>query len=131
MAQYKIEAGELCQKITIYARETAKDEAGFDLPPSETPLLSCWAKFARVSGTEALKAGADYSTVRVRFIIRATPKLIGWESRDLWINYRSQDYEVQYVNEYGDRHEWTELVCELRERSTAEEDDDDGESDDS
>ena len=117
MGAYNMAAAELCQKVTIYDKIVKKDSAGFDDEPEISVLHSCWAKFARISGTEAVKSGAALSTVRARFVIRATPRLTDWESKNLHILYRTQEWEVQYVNEYGDRHDFTEIVAELKERS--------------
>ena len=54
------------------------------------------------------KAGADFGEVRVRFLIRYTRKPI---DRKMFVRYRGKDYEIEYINDYGDSHQYMELMC--------------------
>ena len=105
----EINAGELNQRIQILRRTETRNGAGYLAPPSDPEVVHrCWAKFSRTSGTEALKAGADFGEVRVRFLIRFTRKII---DRKMFVRYRGNDYEIEYINDYGDSHQYMELMC--------------------
>lgn len=119
MASEKITVDELRQRICIFDRIVGKDSAGFDEEERTEIVRECWAKFARVSGSAVLRDGADFSVVKARFLIRATTALTDWQDRNLYVRYRGQDWHVLLVNEYGDRHEWTEIVCEQAVRPAA------------
>lgn len=103
-----VNAGELNKKISIYAREETEDADGYD-NVSDVLVHTCWAKFSRTSGTETFKANADFSETKVRFLIRYTKKLI---DRKMFVRYAGTDYEITFVNDYGDAHQYIELWCE-------------------
>lgn len=104
-----VQAGALNQRITIVRPAAGRSEAGYLCPASPpTVVRRCWAQFSRVSGTESLRAGADMSEVKVRFLVRCTATPI---DRKMLVKYRGQDYEIEYVNDYGDAHRYMELVC--------------------
>lgn len=100
-----VNAGELRHKIEIYTTITTTDADGYT---SETPVLfhSCWAKFTRTSGTELVKANADFTEVKVRFLIRYTAKAI---DRKMTVQYAGDTYEITYINDYEDKHEYIEI----------------------
>lgn len=104
-----VNVGELNKKIAIYTKTIAKDADGY---PVETPVPvhSCWAKFSRTSGTEMTKANADFSEVKVRFLIRYTSKSI---NRKMTVQYGGDEYEIVYINDYEDGHEYIEIWCSL------------------
>lgn len=104
-----IDIGELNKKISIYTKTVVEDADGYE---TETPVLvhSCWAKFTRTSGTELIKANADMSNVRVRFLIRYTSKAI---DRKMTVQYGGKEYEIVFINDYEDRHEFIEILCEI------------------
>lgn len=103
-----IDAGELNKRITISAKITSRDEEGY---PTETlaPVRSCAASFSRLSGKEMIRAGADFSEVRVRFVVRHSYSVA--LDRKMVVTYGGDQYEIEYVNDYGDRHEYVELIC--------------------
>ena len=74
----------------------------------ETVVRRPWAQFSQTSGTELTKANADMSEVMVRFLIRwsSTPM-----SRKMVVRYAGDDYEIEYINGYGDSLEYVELWC--------------------
>lgn len=105
----EINAGELNRRIQILRYTETRNGAGYLAPKTEPELIhSCWAKFSRVSGTEAMKAGADLGEVRVRFVIRYTRKPV---DRTMFVRYRGRDYEIEYINDYGDDHRYMELLA--------------------
>lgn len=104
-----INAGELNKKISIYSRGETEDADGYETDPTETLVHTCWAKFSRTSGTETFKANADFSETKVRFLIRYTKKPI---DRKMFVRYAGTDYEITFINDYGDAHKYIELWCE-------------------
>lgn len=104
-----VDAGELNKRIKILRRTETVDTAGYPAPPTEPEVVhTCWAKFSQTSGTEKVKSNADFGEERVRFLIRYTPKKI---DRKMFVLYRGSRYEIQYVNDYGDAHQYIELWC--------------------
>jgi len=105
----EVNAGKMDKRIEILRYAETRNGAGFLAPAVEPEVVHrCWAQFTRVSGTEAQKRGADLGEVRVRFLIRATRKPIDVK---MFVRYRGKDYEIEYINDYEDRHEYTELIC--------------------
>lgn len=92
-----VNAGELNKRIQIYRK-------------NGEPLLvhTCWAKFSQTSGTTVQKAGADWGEVKVRFLIRHTKKEL---DRKMFVRYADADYEIEYINTYGDSRQYIEIWC--------------------
>ena len=101
----QINPGELNKKISIYSKSSGTDADGYPLN-TETLVHSCWAKFSRTSGTEAIKSNADFESLNVRFLIRYTTKTI---TRKMIVKYNGKNYEIDYLNDYEDSHEYIEL----------------------
>lgn len=124
-----VNAGELNKRIEI-CRKPEPGPGGY-LPEGAEPepVRRCWAKFTQTSGTEMVKANADFGEVRVRFLIRYTRGVI---DRKMFVRYRNVDYEILYINGYGDSGEYLELWCRAlgngRQRAAGptEEEPDDG-----
>ena len=109
-----VDAGELNKRIKIYRRTETDDEEGYLSPPSDPELVhSCWAKFSQTSGTELVKADADFGEEKVRFLIRYTRKPI---DRKMFVRYAGSDYDIEYAHDYGDSHQYIELWCVWRSR---------------
>ena len=126
MTNDRITADELRQRICIFDRVVGKDDAGFDEAERAEIIRECWAKFSRLSGSATIRDGADFSVVRGRFLVRASSALTDWQDRNLHVRYRGQDWKVLLVNEYGDRHEWTEITCEQAVRPASQSPDAEG-----
>lgn len=101
-------SGDLSTRITIQERTSSTDALG---QPVETwsELISCWADVRHVSGAEAIKGGADMSTVkasmRIRWRVGITPAmrvLIG-----------SVVYGIVAVLPDMRHREHVDLVCEV------------------
>ncbi len=103
-----VDAGELNKRISIY-RKPELDDDGY-LPEGAQPTLvhSCWAKFSQTSGTELAKNNADFGEVKVRFLIRWTNREI---DRKMFVRYKELDYEIVYLNTYGDSGAYLEIWC--------------------
>lgn len=104
----ELNAGALNKRITIFQRRESRNEAGYPIPRPPELVRRCWAKFTRVSGAEAQKAGADFGEVKARFVVRSSRVPL---DRKMLVGYGGGVWEVEYVNDYGDRGEYTELVC--------------------
>lgn len=102
----QINPGELNKKISIYSKASGKDAEGFP-SGTETLALSCWAKVTRTSGTEIIKANADFADIRMRFLIRYPKAEV---TRKMIVRY-GVDYEIEYVNDYEDAHEYVEIIA--------------------
>lgn len=100
----QVNAGELRHRIRIVERNTDRDKDGYEVkrddPAYWKPVRSCWAKFARQSGTETLKSGADLATVRARFLIRWTHTPL---HRKMVILFEGKEWEIEYINDYANR----------------------------
>ena len=103
----EINAGKLNKRIEIIRIEKELDGDGYETV-KETVVRRPWAQFSQTSGTELTKANADMSEVMVRFLIRwsSTPM-----SRKMVVRYAGDDYEIEYINGYGDSREYVELWC--------------------
>ena len=118
MKNYKIDPGELDKRITILRITGQKDAAGYLVGgPQLVPVRECWAKFTRTSGSEKEKHNADLTEIRVRFLIRTPPKDTVID-RKMLARYRGNLYEIEYVNDYGDEGQYTELICTMQTTGT-------------
>lgn len=107
-----VNIGELNKRISILANTTIQDTDGFETE-QEVIVCTIWAKVSNISGTEVFKAGADYSTVKTRFLVRYR-KDIEFNT-DMKIKFNSKTYNIIYANEYNFSHEFVELVAEVVE----------------
>lgn len=104
-----INPGELNKKITIVEIVSITDNDGYETE-TENILRSPWAKFTRTSGTETVKANADFGEIKARFLVRYTPLEI---TRKMFIRYNGDKYNIAYVNDYEDKHEYIEIWCDI------------------
>lgn len=102
-----IDAGKLDKRIQIIQLHKTRNPNGYEAK-TESVVRSCWAQFSQTSGRELVKANADMGEVKVRFLIRWTRTPI---SRKMLVRYKERDYEIEYINGYGDSHEYIELWC--------------------
>lgn len=107
-----VDAGELNKRIEIVRLDRTETPDGYD-EITETVVYRCWAKFTQTSGTELVKANADFGEERVRFLIRWTDRAI---DRKMVIRYGGSRYEIEYINDYGDGHQYIELWCKWLSR---------------
>ncbi len=116
MEELNVDAGALDKRIEIVERVKTYDTARYETIKDKL-IRRCWAQFTRQSGTESLRQGADLGTIKVRFLIRTSPVKI---SRLYHVKYNGEYYAITYVNHYGDRGGFTEILAELRELGGAE-----------
>ena len=105
----KVNAGDLNKRIKIIKVTKSKDKDGYETV-EETVVRAPWAKFSQTSGTELVKSDADMSEVKARFLIRWSRTKI---SRKMIVRYGGNDYQIEYINPYGDSKEYVELWCSL------------------
>ena len=103
-----VNAGELNKRIAIY-RKPKSGPGGYLSEGAEPELVrQCWAKFTQTSGTEMVKANADFGEVKARFLVRYSRRPI---DRKMFVRYRDSDYEILYINPDGDSREYRERWC--------------------
>lgn len=102
-----VDAGALRHRIQIIRRTETQDADGYS-SVAETVVRSCWARVSRTSGTEAVRANADMAEIKIRFLIRYAAGL----DRKMFVRYAGMDYEIVYLNDYEDRHQYIELWCQ-------------------
>ena len=88
------------------------DAEGYDTDEIEELVWECWAQVSQTSGTELIKADAELSDEKKRFLIRYAPVMI---NTDMLIRYNGEDYNILLINTYGDNKEFTELWTEKKE----------------
>lgn len=104
-----VNPGELDKRIKFISLGTERDSDGYNVPKRRT-VYECWAKFSRISGTETLNSDADFSRIRARFLIRCNRRIS--LTNDMLIEYARNDYEITYINNYGDSNEYIEIMAE-------------------
>ena len=93
-----VNAGKLDKHIEILRRTYPIREGHQTV--EETFLRRCWAQVTRQSGTQ-VASGSGFA-----------PDDVGTGVGRLdTVRYRGEDYDIQYVNDYGDRHEYTEILA--------------------
>lgn len=109
-----IQAGELRHRIRILQRTANTDGEGFPVgEPQE--VHRCWARVTITSGTELVRANADFGQMKARFLIRWTSIPI---DRKMLVEYGGKEWKIEYVNDYAGR-QYLELwgVWESNDRS--------------
>jgi SPP1 family predicted phage head-tail adaptor len=108
-----VNIGELNKRIKIVSVESGeKDEDGFPINQIEKTIYECWAKVTQTSGTELIKANAEFTDVSTRFLIRYTPKEI---NEDMQILFQGKYYDIVYINNYEFSNEFIEILTEKKE----------------
>jgi len=102
-----VNVGELNKRIKIISEGVTADSDGY-VVPNRVTVWECWAKATRTSGTEMIKGNADFSQTKMRFLIRYTDKKI---DREMIVEYQGEDYEIEYVNDYEDNHQFIEIIA--------------------
>lgn len=108
-----VDPADLNKRIQIYRiDETGRDRDGF--PACEKTLVrSCWAKVSNTSGTELVKANANFAETKKRFLVRHnSDKPI---NTDMVVLYKGDFYEIRYINNYNEDDAYDEIWAELKE----------------
>lgn len=109
----RIDPAELNKRISIYiADETGADKDGFPVI-DKTLIRKCWAKVSNTSGTELVKANANFAETKKRFLVRHnSQKPI---DTDMIVLYKGDFYDIKYINNYDEKDKYDEIWGELRE----------------
>jgi len=105
-----VNPGELNKRIKIVSVTNGADSEGFPIP-IETLIHECWAKAGNTSGTELIKAGAEFIEAKTRFLIRHVNKTI---NEDMQVIFNGDYYNISYVNNYEYSNEYIEIFGTLR-----------------
>lgn len=104
-----INPGELDKKIQIIRKKEEINENGFPVLTDKV-VRRCFARYTTTSGSEMIKAGTEFSKAKARFLVRYS--LIPVDT-DMIVRYAGQDYNIEYVNPYGDNREYMEIWTSL------------------
>lgn len=101
-------AGQLRRMVALQSPATGADALGQPLT-GFTSVAAVWADVRHQSGAEAIRAGAEVSTVKASIRLRRrTDVAAGWR-----VTLDGQAYEVRAVLQDAARREFTDLVCEV------------------
>lgn len=101
-----VNPGKLDKSIQIQRFDRSTDSDGY-YTESWSTVHTLWANFSRLSGAEAREHDADFARVQVRFLVRYREDI----DRKMTVLYRGNRYEIEYLNDYGDRHEYLEILA--------------------
>lgn len=104
-----VDAGKLSKRVQFLRRPPARDKDGYRSPAVPVLVRETWAQYSQTSGTELVRAGAEFGEAKVRFLTRYYPDIL---DRRLLIRYQGRKYSIVYVNTYGDEEKYTEYWCE-------------------
>lgn len=104
-----VDAGKLSKRIQFLRKTTEKDADGYDVPGEPELVRETWAQYSQTSGTELVRAGAEFGEAKARFLVRYYDDI---QDRRLTIHYDGRDYDILYLNAYGDEKTYTEYWCE-------------------
>ena len=109
-----VNPGELNKRIQIIRYTESKNANGFPTGKTGTVVRTCWAKFSMKSGTELLRSGSEISEAKQRFLVRDNGTEI---IPHMVVRYKGKEYNIVYVNTYGDNGEYIEMWTETSERT--------------
>lgn len=100
-----MQAGELKQKIQFFKKPIKNDADGFSIGDGIL-YYSCYAKVTNQSGTEILKANAEFAETKTRFLIRYTKNPI---CENMYIVFNNVKYDITYINNYEFSNKYIEV----------------------
>ena len=101
-------AGQLTRSITIERKGSGTDDVGFPSAAPET-VATAWANIRYLSGSEAIKGGAETSMAKVSIRIRYRTGI----DAGMRVKYGATVYEIHAVLPDEQRREYLDLVCEV------------------
>lgn len=104
-----IDAGKLTKRVQFLKPLSERDADGYPIASDKKVVRETWAQYSQTSGTELIRAGAEFGEAKVRFLTRYYPDIL---DRRLLIRYQGRKYSIVYVNTYGDEGKYTEYWCE-------------------
>ena len=110
-----VNVGTLNKRITILQDvNDSFDEDGFPVEGSKV-VRTCWAKVSTSSGSEMIKSGMNLTENKKRFLIRHGKTNI---TTDMYIQYAGEFYDIEFVNDYEESHEYDEIWAVRRTSNT-------------
>lgn len=106
-----VDAGKLDKRVQLLAHVKKLNASGEVVAERDEVVRECWAQYSQTSGTELIKANADFGEAKVRFLVRHHPAVL---DRRLIVRYDGRDYDIEYLNTYGDKKQYVELWCSRR-----------------
>ena len=101
-----VDPGSLDKRIQIVKIKRETDSKGF-WQETEESIRKCYAKVSNSTGTELTKANADFSEVKVRFLVRYTKTKI---DTSMSVKFANDIYDIKYINDYDYSHEYVEIL---------------------
>ena len=100
-------AGKYNRRISIYATEIVKDEAGFQ---SEVRMLVIqpYAAVKTTRGFTLIRNNTDFEKAYTNFTIRYPHVRI---NRDMQIEYNGKVYSIEYINNVDEANVELEMQC--------------------
>ncbi len=103
-----LRAGSLKDRITVLQRGVTRTPSGQPVPGDWAPFLTVWADVRHLSGTAAIKAGAETSTVQVSMRIRRRTDV----DATMRVQFEGKVYQINSVLP-GSERTYVDLVCEV------------------
>ena len=100
--------GQLRDRIKIQRRTDGVNEGGVPLTGGRQVFGSLWAHVRHPSGSEAIRSGADTSTVKASVRVRWRTDL----TAGMQMVHMGKNYDIEAVLPGYDR-KWTDLLCRL------------------
>lgn len=104
-----VNPGKLDKRIEIMRSVTKEDADGFKKKEFET-FKKPWASVSQKSANESFKSNTELATSQKRFLIRYIKGL----TYDMTIKYDGQEYDIKFIHDYEDKHEYVELIGVIR-----------------
>lgn len=108
-----VNPGELNKKVQIISVQSDGVNANGIQQKTEREVRACFARVSNTSGTEIIKANSEFFQAKKRFLVRYTDTEI---NTDMIVRYKGRDYDIEYVNSYGDNKEYLEIWTSLEGR---------------
>ena len=107
-----VDPGNLDKQISIILRTSGgTDDFGFEVGEDTTVIRNCWAQVTNTSGKELTQAGRELSEAKRRFLVRDNGTEI---TSAMIVVYKGHEYNIEYVNTYGDKGEYLEIWTEWK-----------------
>ena len=104
-----INAGEYNKRISIFREESGEDDAGF-VTKTKSVVLNAWAKIKTTRGYTLIANNTDFEKAYTNFTIRFPKMEI---SRDMFIEYNSKIYSIEYLNNIDEANVELEIQAKL------------------
>lgn len=103
-----LRAGDLSDRITIQQRGATRTPSGQPVPGDWAPLVTVWADVQHLSGTGAIKAGAETSTLQASMKVRRRNDI----DAGMRVQFEGALYQINAILP-GKARDHMFLVCEV------------------